>query len=235
MVSPAGIVTGLVHEAEIARRASGNRHQVLCLGPGPDRAAAAAEQLAARGARLLLSLGVAGGLDGADVPGTLLVPETVIDGVSGQPYPADDALATCIRSALLARPDIGRTVAAPLVTSREPITGISHKQQLKQRFMAAAVDMESAAVARVAQAHGLPFVALRVVLDSGDMHIPPAAMAGMRDDGRTDIFGTLRALITRPQDLPALFVLGKADARARRALAGLAQIGLGAVEQCDLA
>src|SRR5262249_24186564 len=78
---------------------------------------------------------------------------------------------------------------------------------------ALAVDMESHIAARLAAAHDLPFAALRVICDPTERAIPSAAIAGMREDGGTDLGAILRALLAAPSQLPAMIRLAR-DARA---------------------
>ena len=86
------------------------------------------------------------------------------------------------------------------------------KQALAAATGALAVDMESHIAARLAAAHGLPFAALRVICDPAARAIPPAAIAGMREDGGTDLGAILRALLRGPGQLPAMIRLA-GDAR----------------------
>ncbi len=72
--------------------------------------------------------------------------------------------------------------------------------------------------ARVARAHGLPFTALRVVVDPADRLVPPLAVAGMGADGSTDIGAILIGLLKALHHLPGLLRLGRDAAAARRAL-----------------
>ncbi|MEX2453099.1 MAG: hypothetical protein WD470_00255, partial [Rhodospirillaceae bacterium] len=88
-----GIVTGLQEEADIVRDAleaapfaiAGNPALALdstavsCHGPGAARAAAAAAELIAGGARALLSFGVAGGCDPALPAGTVVLATGIRD------------------------------------------------------------------------------------------------------------------------------------------------------------
>ncbi|CAN0443065.1 unnamed protein product, partial [Discosporangium mesarthrocarpum] len=99
-----------------------------------------------------------------------------------------------------------------------PALDATAKRQLFEDGAAAAVDMESAAAAQVAMEAGIPFMALRVIVDTADTTMPPAAMAGMAPDGATQFGPVLRALLHRPQDIPGLIGLGIADTKARRAL-----------------
>lgn len=221
--SRTGIVTGLVFEAEIARNIPGP-HLVACHGPGPARAADAARELVGRGAAELVSFGVAGALDPSLECGAVFVATEVID-EDGSSYPCDQEWQRRIWS----RADDDHTAGLEsgiLLSAAQPVITPSQKGQLHTSFGARVVDMETAAIAAVAHQHDLPFIALRVVLDTADAIIPPAALAGMSQDGRTDPWGTLAALVRRLGDLPDLLKLARADGRARKALARLAHLTL---------
>jgi hopanoid-associated phosphorylase len=83
---------------------------------------------------------------------------------------------------------------------------------------ALAVDMESHIAARVAERHGLPFVAARTISDAADRALPLAAQAGMRPDGGMDVAAVIAALARRPWELPALIRTGVEAETAFRAL-----------------
>jgi hypothetical protein len=76
--------------------------------------------------------------------------------------------------------------------------------------------MESHIVARVAAAHRLAFAAVRVIVDPAHRPIPPAALLGMRPDGRANVSAILRDLMTRPSQLRPLARVA-VDALAARA------------------
>jgi len=59
-----------------------------------------------------------------------------------------------------------------VVSSRE-IARAAKKRELASRFAADLVDMEGAAVAEVAEAHGLPLLAVKAVSDEMDFELPP--------------------------------------------------------------
>src|SRR5262249_40991559 len=69
---------------------------------------------------------------------------------------------------------------------------------------AAAVDTESHIAARIAAAHGVPFVACRVIIDAADKRLPPAALIGLRPDGTADVGAVFRSVVRQPSQLPAL-------------------------------
>ena len=105
------------------------------------------------------------------------------------------------------------SVHAEIAGVDAPIAQSSEKVRLHARTGAKAVDMESHIAARLAAAHGLAFAALRIVCDPADRAIPPAAIAGMREDGSTDLGAILQALLGAPGQLPAMIRLA-CEARA---------------------
>ena len=78
--------------------------------------------------------------------------------------------------------------------------------------------MELGLTAEIAALYGVPFVVLRVVLDPAHRAIPQSALAGARHDGGTDPVAVLKALMKRPEDLPALLRLAGDTREASRAL-----------------
>jgi hypothetical protein len=92
------------------------------------------------------------------------------------------------------------------------------KHRLHRATGAAAADMESHVVARVARDRGLPFAAVRVVSDSAERALPPAALVGMSRSGGIDIFAVLRSLFADLGQLPALLRTAWEAERAFRVL-----------------
>ena len=154
----------------------------------------------------LISFGLAGGLDPALPPGTLLVPATVLAG-DGQ-WDTDPALA-----ARLGGPTPGSLFGNGTILATAAV-----KAALHARTGAVAVDLESAAVARAAARHGLPFAVLRAVCDPAGRDLPRAALAALDSEGRIGALRVAAAILARPGDIPALIALGRDAARARRAL-----------------
>jgi hopanoid-associated phosphorylase len=212
MSAPILVVTGMPFEARIAR---GDGVRVVC-AQNATLAAELETAIAQHGARGLVSFGTAGGLIPGAKPGQWIIAHKVLDmpQAAGE-YVAHDthlAWAEALRRAMpgALRADLAG-VTAPVVTADD-------KAALARESGAAAADMESHIVARVAQAHGLPFVAARVVIDPAERSLPPAALAGMRPDGSADILGVLRSLAGNPWQLPALLRVGQDASRAKRAM-----------------
>ena len=228
-VSPAkfhlGIVTGLGFEAEIARAAiaaaapsGGDAVTVVCHGPGQAHGHSAARSLLDIGATALLSFGVAGGCN-PDLPtGTVIlstgVRDLTADG-SGEMLFTNREWQRRLKSRLLGNVLIEEAMLASVAV---PATGAAAKHGLYSNLNAAAVDMESSAVARAAIGAGIPFMALRAIVDTADTSLPPAALAGLGPDGTPRIMAILRAVCRRPQDIPGLVRLGIASGKAKRAL-----------------
>lgn len=94
---------------------------------------------------------------------------------------------------------------------------------------ALAVDMESHVAARVAARHDLPFAAIRIISDTAQDTLPPAALVGMNPDGSMALGRVLLSLARHPGQLPALIRTGRSAGAAFGALrrVGDALVGVG--------
>jgi len=198
------IVVGMAFEARIAARLG---VPVICGGDGKNLAASLNRAMAA-GCGGLISFGVAGGLASNLAPGTCVIGSSVIDD--------DDEHATDERWASRLARLIPGSVQGSIVGVREPIAHAQAKRRLHEATGAIAVDMESHMVARAAEQHGVPFAAIRVVVDPVERTIPRSALAGSRSDGTVDPRAVLRSLVRHPGDLFGLIRMSL-DARAARA------------------
>lgn len=129
---------------------------VVCGGMGSEAARRAAEAVInLYRPMLVVSAGFAGGLDSALPAGHTLTPRHVID--------AGDSSRTDSGS--------GEGVLVTFGT----IADAEQKARLAKAYGAQAVDMEAAAVARAAEAHGVRFLACKVISDTTDSRLPPLA------------------------------------------------------------
>ena len=216
----AGIVAALQAEASSCElwRLSGEI-RIKLTGPGAERAAAGARSLVDEGVSCLVSWGTSGALAPGLRAGSLLIVTHTTD-MHGNEYTSDIRLVEGIRVALSTlSPSLGRAV-----TVDAPAMGQACKLELAARYAAASVDMESAAVAEVARSAGLPFVAVRAVVDTLTFDIPLAACAGMGEDGRSRPLRVLSALAARPFELPQLLRLAGHFAAACRTLQSAANM-----------
>jgi adenosylhomocysteine nucleosidase len=191
-------------------------------GVGVSAAAAGARRLAAAGARALISWGVAGGLDPGLAAGTLVLPREIIS-------PDNVSFATAtdwrehVRSAIEAQYPV---CTGSLLTCSAPLGSVAAKARAFRETAAVAVDMESSAVAEVAAAQRLPFLAVRAIVDGAADEIPGAALMAATAGTATLRIGRLLATLARaPGELPALIRLAGRYRRARRALSAVARSG----------
>ena len=199
-----GVVVGLRAEARIASRLG----WMVGIGGGtPEGAEVAARQLVADGATALVSFGLAGGLDPNLEPGRLLVAREIVC-LDGTRYSTDFDLSL----------RLGGATGHAVLASDRVVVEARDKRLLWQSTGAAAVDLESGAVARVGAEDGFPVAVLRAICDPADRSLPPAAMESLSRTGEIRIGSVLASLIKAPLQLPALLRLAMDAAAARRAL-----------------
>ncbi len=183
-------------------------------GMGQEQASRAAADLVRDGATALLSWGTAAGLDPALRSGQLLLPGAILS-TDGTRLDTDphwrESLLGCLRGRLQPRD-------GTLLSSTRAITTPADKQELFRRTGAVAVDMESAAVAAIANRADLPFACIRAIVDEAGMGLPALALKVIDASGRPRIPLLLAGLLRHPGTLPALIRLGRSFSRARASL-----------------
>ncbi|WP_019448884.1 phosphorylase [Cupriavidus sp. BIS7] len=201
------VVSGMDFEARIAAG-----HGVETLYGHRDAALARVmDARLAQGCAGVISFGVAGGLDPTLPPGTVIVATAVRAGDAS--YSTDPYWTAALRRAL------PQAATGLLAGSDTPVITVPEKAALHESHGALAVDMESHIAARAAHAHGIPFAALRVVIDPADRPVPPLAVAGMAADGSTDVGAIVFGLLKAPYQLGSLLRLGRDASAAKAALA----------------
>jgi len=155
--------------------------------------------------RLILSAGFAGGLDPALVRGTAVSPRQALTRTGGPPI-------VCIgtgQGSLPAAP-IGPSPTGPsagIQSSDLAIVSVDHvvataaaKQELAAASGASLVDMETYAVATVAQAAGLACVSIRVISDDSSHELPREIAALIQpQSGMRRLGAALGAIGRRPR------------------------------------
>jgi adenosylhomocysteine nucleosidase len=157
--------------------------RVALSGMGAERAHAAASLLIEQGAAALMSWGCAAALDEGSRAGSLLLPLRVID-ARGETYPVDVEWHQRLYVAAASRLSV-RTGA--LVQSEAVVKTAAEKHAMAERTGAAATDMESAAHARAAAQRGLPYVAVRAIIDTASTEIPGTVLRALDADGAIDL------------------------------------------------
>lgn len=199
---PVVAVTGLAAEARIA---AGPGVRAIVGGGSAPALVAALERELERGARAILSFGIAGGLGEDLVCGDWLVARAIV-APTGR-WACDPAWVT----ALAERLPGART--ADIAGVDAPLLAPASKRALQRTTAAAAVDTESHLAAAVATARGVPFAAFRVVADSVGQGLPPAASVALAPGGRIRGGAVLGSLARSPGQLPSLLRTA-IDARA---------------------
>jgi adenosylhomocysteine nucleosidase len=174
------------------------RMTVVCGGIGAVAARGAAEAaISVYRPNLVVSAGFAGALEPNLRVGDVVIPRWVID--------ARDS----------SRHDTGAGEGVLLTVSQ--VAGIKEKEKLAQAYCANAVDMEAASVAKGAQKHGIPFLAVKVISDRMDFVMPPLErFVDNSGQFRTLSFAVYSAV--RPWLWKSVIQLGRNSAAAAKAL-----------------
>lgn len=202
---------------------------IVLTGTGRERATKAARwALDEFSPQAMMSLGFGGGTSDTLQPGDLVLGTELyrLDGSPfywdkeqlGDPLLPDRALLGQARNAVeIAGIDfeLGRILNLPTVAKTAGM-----KLWLGEALKGAAVDMESFMVCEVANDAGIPFVAVRAIVDTVEMDLPD--LVGQIDQGPDGgrVIPALKFLVRHPMEITDLTRLGRAAARARRSLTG---------------
>lgn len=190
-------VTGRDYDGRTWRIYENQGISLVCGGIGPEAARRAAQAMVILcKPDVLVSLGFAGALDHGLKAGDSFIPRYVRN--AGDNSIADTQTGT------------GTLLTLGFIATTQ------QKDKLAEAYDAQAVDMESAAVACVAQAHGLRFMAVKAISD--DRKFDTSGLGRFVRDGR---FSTTRYLVQcmlRPWLWPQVIRLAKNSARAAKTL-----------------
>ncbi|HVH84301.1 MAG TPA: hypothetical protein VM713_08305 [Steroidobacteraceae bacterium] len=237
-MSGVGIVAALRAESRLlgpvrARRGScavlADGTLLVVSGMGLAAAGEGARRLVPAGARALVSFGMAGGLDPRLVAGSIVLPSEVVSS-DGAHFATTGHWREHVGAAVGARHPV---CFGALLSCRQAIGSVADKAEVFRNTAAAAVDMESAAVAEVATSERLPFLAVRAIVDTASDSLPPALVEVIGPGGAARIGRVLALLARRPADLGLLFQLLRRYRAARRALATVARCGALALHAGD--
>jgi adenosylhomocysteine nucleosidase len=171
---------------------------VACAGMGAARATVAVQAaMQAMAVTELVSVGLAGGCDPAARVGEVVRAGVVIDGRTGERYSQEgDGL---------------------VVVTMDAIASVAEKARLYAAYRATAVDMEAAAVARLAAAHGLGFRAIKAISDAADFAMDDLGRFATQDGQFREGAFALHVAV-RPQMWGKTVALARNSGRALRAL-----------------
>ena len=214
-----GVITGLAAEADILAAFQPEQRPVVRIaGASAARAEAAALRLLAEGCEAILSFGVAGGLDLALYPGTVVIAEAIVT-ADGQRLPTDANWRNSVRRVLNGS---GPLAEGAIFGSDSPLLTVEAKKDMAGKTGAMAVDMESHGAAKAAALKGAPFLAIRAIADGASRTIPPWVMDAILPDGGLAPEKIARALLPKPWMVWGLIGLARANGRALGSLSRVA-------------
>ena len=224
-----GIVAALAAEARAlgptksrfeAHRSLADGTLLAVSGIGFAAAARAARALVEAGVTALASWGMAGGLDPVLSAGTIFLPSQVISR-DGAGLPTACHWRERLAAALAAQQPVA---SGKLLSSSHAIEGVADKAAAFGETGALAIDMESLAIAQIAATQGLPFIAVRVIVDTAHDALPRAVVAASRS-GQVQIWRLIGALALAPAEFSAFIRLAQRYRTASRSLVAVAHAG----------
>ena|SRR5579859_416997 len=151
----------------------------------------------------LISAGLAGALIRSLKAGSVFTPNVVVDAADGSEY-------RCAAQA-------GGVVGGGVLVSAAEISGVEAKQKLVEQFHGLVVDMEAAAVGRVAQEAGIGFRCVKAISDEADFAMLPLGKfvdaAGSFQPGKFAAWA-----VVRPWQWARVMKLGRNTSKAVSAL-----------------
>jgi len=173
-------------------------------GAGADNARAASALLITQGATRLISWGCAAALSETLKPGDLVLADTLIDAEGAQigTHPGWIELSQSLLSNSL------KAHSGSLAESRSIVATGKDKKHLHAQTGAIALDMESIAIAKVAQLNNLPFLAIRTIADPVNMDLPKSINHSLNNEGDIVLAKLLLFIALHPTELPGLIKLG---------------------------
>lgn len=193
------------------REAAGLGHGAVACGAGQRAASVLEALLRERTPALVVIAGVCGGLDPSLAPGDLVLARRLVSPDGGELSPRRDVFEAARRAMRARRLPF---VSSALLTQPRPAATRADKTRLWNEHGAAGVDMETYAMARASEAAGVPWLALRAVLERAAEPLPRSLRAW---DGNADA-AVARGAAMRPWEWPAYLRLAL---QMRRAIVSL--------------
>jgi adenosylhomocysteine nucleosidase len=203
-LSPVILAVATAPERQIIERSNITAHGVTLLqtGIGPAQILSIPRDIWTNRPAGLISIGTAGGLSGELAPGQLLLPLQV-GAEDGQVF----SISSAWHARVCQRLDKHNIETGMLTSVSNAVRLPRDKQLLQAKTGAVAVDMESAALARIAHHNSIPFLVVRAVADPHDQQIPSSAMTALTVRGDTRIAGLLSQLLLHPREISGMLRL----------------------------
>ncbi len=177
---------------------------VTLSGTGPENALNAALRLLEKGCTRLISWGCAAGLAECLSAGDLCLPKQLIT-EHRQPVSVHSEWQQKTASLLA---ELQPVFSGPLLASSSIVSSSRKKKLIRQSSGAIAVDMESTAIATVAEQKKIPCLVIRVIADTVDMDLPTVITKSMDETGQINNKKLALNIISNPLQIPNLIKLG---------------------------
>ena len=199
-----------------------NNVLVIYSGTGPINASSAAERLIAQGATKLISWGCAAALSETLKPGDLILANELSSTEESKAI-ALNVCANWHQQTTELLTSVVKVNNGGLAESKRIVSSSEDKKKIHSNTNAVALDMESIAIAHVANKHALPFLAIRVIADPVEMSLPLAITHSLNQHGDVVLSKLLGYLALHPRELPGLIRLGLYFRSATKTLKLVAQ------------
>ena len=184
-----------------------NNVLVVYSGTGSVNASSAAENLITQGATKLISWGCAAALSESLKPGDLILANELISTEESKVIVLN-VCANWHRQTTELLASFVKVNSGCLAESKYIVSSSVDKKKIHTNTNAIALDMESIAIAQIANQHTLPFLAIRVIADPVDMNLPLAITHSLNQQGEVVLRKLLCFLVLHPFELPGLIRLG---------------------------
>jgi len=172
----------------------------------------------------IVGMGYAGAADPTLKTGDLVLgtDTCLVEESGGREIHSRDAVAA-LDAKLLARAESGLRGwgmpyrAGKIGTVTRVVTEPREKREMAERFGIRAVDMETYHVAEAVARYGLPFLAVRAIVDTAEMQLPQGLDA-LYEEGRVSVARSLGYVVNHPGELWRLSGLGLKARAADKAL-----------------
>ena len=192
----------------------GRHVAIMLVGTKPDQIMRGVEALlSGHSPRLVAAAGFASGLGNRLEPGDLVVADCILS-AGGEPMLLDRALDRELLTRTL------RLFTGRLLTLEQSIHRPAEKRSLGEEHKALAADRQSVSVAKVCRREGVPFFAVRVIVDSVDEEVPAEVRRlTSRKTAAQRIGAIAGSLVRRPSAIKDLWNVYETSLAASQTLA----------------
>lgn len=191
----------------------------LCLsGIGYNSASNAAKKLLDFKVDGLVSWGVAGAIEPSLNSSDLILANAIIG--HDKTYPASTEWKNKLSNN--SQNSYGKVLSGDIASSKEICASVADKNNLLNKTGALAVDMESVAIAEVANNSNLDFLVIRSIADQAEASIPEAVLKHTDNLGNPELLKFVLSCILKPGQIRDIAILAKSYSSALKTLSDIA-------------